>query len=506
MRKVFTDRRPEGAKRPRARSVNTLRPGSSVVTSLSPPKCAENSKFEFACFYGSSCRATMAKRNPPKGSSSSQAKKRFDFDIKDEDFEEYTRGYVPQNTTEDTQKCIRLFQEWRCQRNLHFPEDEIPEDILQTKDKRRLCHWLCKFSTEVRKKDGSPFPPKSIHHYLLGIQRHIRVQTREDLNFFSEKEFLELRNLLDALFRKLHASGVGTTVKKTPVLSQSDEEKLWSTGVLDPSTPQGLLNCVFFLNGKNFCLRGGVEHRELKLSQFSREVLKVEGRHLVRYTYNEYVSKNRSGGLKQLKQGNKTVHQYESENVDRCHVIILDKYFSKLPEEAKRKDIFYLKPKVSTPKDPLTPWYTAVPIGKHTLQGMMKTMSKSANLEQTYTNHSLRATGVTQMFQASVPEKLIMERSGHRSIEGLRQYERTGILQELQVCNVLSKQEVPKARATTQATPNSIVPAVAQMPTFSGCTFQNCTFQMSQIPAQPPITCPTTEEFSNVDLSDFFDF
>lgn len=61
---------------------------------------------------------------------------------------------------------------------------------------------------------------------------------------------------------------------------------------------------MFFLNGKNFCLRGGVEHRELKLSQFSREVIEVDGKNLDRYTYTEYVSKNRSRGLKQIRQGN----------------------------------------------------------------------------------------------------------------------------------------------------------------------------------------------------------
>ena len=192
---------------------------------------------------------------------------------------------------DDTQKCIRLFTEWMSERNSRFLDNLVPEDILTTKDKGLLCKWLCK----VCKKDGSPYPPRSIHHYLLGIQRHIRTETKQELNVINDKEFLELRNLLDALFHKLHSAGVGTTVKRTPVLLQSDEEKLWSS---DLDTPQGLLNCVFFLNGKNFCLRGGMDHRELKLSQFKREVMLVEGKYLVRYTYTEYVSKNRYGGLK----------------------------------------------------------------------------------------------------------------------------------------------------------------------------------------------------------------
>ena len=33
-----------------------------------------------------------------------------------------------------------------------------------------------------------------------------------------------------------------------------------------------------------------------------------------------------------------------------------------------------------------------------------------------YTNHSLRATAVTGMYNTGVPEKLIAEKSGHKSL------------------------------------------------------------------------------------------
>ena len=51
---------------------------------------------------------------------------------------------------------------------------------------------------------------------------------------------------------------------------------------------------------------------------------------------------------------------------------------------------------------------------------MMKEMCKEAELDGSFTNHSLRAYGATKMYQAKVPEKLIQERTGHRSLEGLR--------------------------------------------------------------------------------------
>ena len=45
-----------------------------------------------------------------------------------------------------------------------------------------------------------------------------------------------------------------------------------------------------------------------------------------------------------------------------------------------------------------------------------------AGVEGHKTNHSLRATGTTAMYEAQVhvPEKLIQERTGHRSLKALR--------------------------------------------------------------------------------------
>ena len=115
---------------------------------------------------------------------------------------------------------------------------------------------------------------------------------------------------------------------------------------------------------------------------------------------------------------------------------LLDKYISKLPPDAKKNDVFYLKPKANTPHDPMAPFLN-VPVGRNTLAGMMKTMALEGSLDNTVTNHSLRAYGVTKMFQCQVPKKLIMEHSGYRSLQGLRQYERTTDSQEMQLCQIL---------------------------------------------------------------------
>ena len=56
---------------------------------------------------------------------------------------------------------------------------------------------------------------------------------------------------------------------------------------------------------------------------------------------------------------------------------------------------------------------------------MFKDMCSEAHISGRKTNHSLRATGASELFEAGVPEKIIKERTAHRSLEALRLYERT---------------------------------------------------------------------------------
>ena len=186
---------------------------------------------------------------------------------------------------------------------------------------------------------------------------------------------------------------------------------------------------MFYYNGKNFCLRGGVEHRELKLSQLRKD---SRG-----YTYTENVSKNRAGGICQLRLDNKSVFiPTVPEAGKRCHCSLLDKYISKLPAKAIEADLFYVRPLGKVTADSPT-WYTSVPLGKNKLYNMVKEMCTDGGIE-TRTNHSLRATGATSLFNAGVPKKMIKDISGHLSDEALRMYERPSDTQQQAIARVLA--------------------------------------------------------------------
>ena len=171
----------------------------------------------------------------------------------------------------------------------------------------------------------------------------------------------------------------------------------------------------------------------MKLLQFvfsSTPDPEVPGKMLDYVDYTEHGSKNQPGGSKQLNLENKMVRYYAQPQLgDHCHVSLLKLYISKLPPSLEGKDIFYCKP-LKVIKNKSQPWFTAVPIGHNTLSSKLKSIFTEAELStENKSNHSLRATAISRMYRASIPEKVIMERSGHLTKEGVRSYERTSVEQ-----------------------------------------------------------------------------
>ena len=80
---------------------------------------------------------------------------------------------------------------------------------------------------------------------------------------------------------------------------------------------------------------------------------------------------------------------------------------------------------LNIPVDPMKPWYVKQNVGINKIKEKLIAMLKSAELSVQYTNHSLRATAISRMYGGGIPEKVIIEKSGHKSIKALRTYERT---------------------------------------------------------------------------------
>ncbi len=86
---------------------------------------------------------------------------------------------------------------------------------------------------------------------------------------------------------------------------------------------------------------------------------------------------------------------------------------------------FYLRPCATVPEDETKPWFVKQNVGINKIRDVMADISVKAGFPTRYTNHSLRATAITRMYEGGVPEKVISEKSGHKSIKGLHTYERS---------------------------------------------------------------------------------
>ena len=110
-------------------------------------------------------------------------------------------------------------------------------------------------------------------------------------------------------------------------------------------------------------------------------------------------------------------------NLERCVVLLYKKYVIKCSNDVIGGIVFYLTPKRKwSTGDEIR--FSRSSIGKNCLRSAVANMCKKANFEGCYTNHSLRVTTCILALAKGIPEKLVMERTGHRNVKSLHEYQR----------------------------------------------------------------------------------
>ena len=281
-------------------------------------------------------------------------------------------------------------------------------------DKKTITHEglifaLVRFITEVKKVDGQDFPGKTLYDILICVQFHL-----ESMGIYwkllNEEIFQDVRYTLDNLMKLRTAAGLGISVKKAQVLSASDEDYLWSLGHFGTDNPDQLLNTLVLVIGKGFALRAGKEHHLLRAPPFNSQfhfLIDHDGKPFVRYIEDIGLKTNK-GGIKQRKLQPKEVDMFSLDS-DKCPVKILQKYLSLIPVNCNCPS-FYLQPKKKITPDC---WFQDRPAGVNRLRNTIKEICKSAKLPGFYSNHSLRSTSCTKMYECDVDEQIIQEISGH---------------------------------------------------------------------------------------------
>ena len=106
-----------------------------------------------------------------------------------------------------------------------------PDNLLERPNPAQINTWLSRFVTEARKQNGEPYPPRTMHQILAGLQRHMLEISPNAAKFLDTNNtaFRELQGTCDTVYRQLHSQGIGTAVKHTATFTAEEEEKLWST-------------------------------------------------------------------------------------------------------------------------------------------------------------------------------------------------------------------------------------------------------------------------------------
>ena len=120
-----------------------------------------------------------------------------------------------------------------------------------------------------------------------------------------------------------------------------------------------------------------------------------------------------------------------------------------------------------------------------------------AEIEGQFTNHSLRATTATRALKKGIPDKFVMQRTGHRDVRSLQKYQRPETSTKIEFSKAFDtsneavslsgsigsqkaplKREVELEEETTRKFSKSC--DEARIPETKAMTFNQCTFLISK--------------------------
>lgn len=310
-----------------------------------------------------------------------------------------------------------------------------------------LNYSVSRFICEVKKSDGTDYPPDTLYALVISLQLYCE-KLGYPYKFISHTEFSQIRHSLDNIMQERAKAGTVSGRRQAQVITIEEEDALWMQGVLGKDTPTKMFHTLVYLIGINFALRGGDEHRNLRVgptSQLSLET-SADGIRFLRYT--EDVSKANKGGLKHRRVQKKRVDAFQNKtHPERCLISLYEEYLHLRPQNAP--DALYLRPLIKPGTD--SPWFSLQVVGRQTLSRVVPDICKEGGLPGYRTNHSLRATSATRLYDADVDEQAICEITGHRS-NSVRSYKRTNESRKRKISQIIQGENVSKDEADTSAT------------------------------------------------------
>ena len=166
--------------------------------------------------------------------------------------EQFIEDQENENTRKKTQQNVALLEEFLTLRN----ESSLIEDIAP----KELNAYIAEFIITVRKKDGNEdYEPSSLPSLMASFERYLKKKNY-GFSIMKDAEFEQANKALQSKQKDLKQKGKGNKPNASVALTEEEIKLLYEKELLGTSTPEALLNTIWFNNTIHFGLRGCKEH------------------------------------------------------------------------------------------------------------------------------------------------------------------------------------------------------------------------------------------------------
>ena len=321
-----------------------------------------------------------------------------------------------QKSNESGAQCFRAY----------LAEMGLPTDF-ETFDPAELDKALAKFYISARTRKGDFYKGKSLQTIRYSINRYLQAPPHSSTyDILDGPQFVRSSRAYETAMKEIKEAGKGE-VDNTPVIEPEDLNKLYNSVYFKTNTPTGLANVVQFRIRWYFLKRANENIEGMKKDTFRVE-FGPDGKKRVVKNKGELTKNHRKPNDRKKQQAVMPA----TGKVD-CPVAAFELYISKLHPEMDR---LWVRPLSAFRPDDAV-WYTKQPIGKNTLSKFMPKLSENCNLSMIYTNHSIRATGITKLAERGVSDVDICSISTHKSTSSLKSYQETSMRKKVQMGHIL---------------------------------------------------------------------
>ena len=113
----------------------------------------------------------------------------------------------------------------------------IPVKPLELLTNEELNYALPRFICEVRKSDGTYYPPNSLWQLIMGVQIYMGMNGGRPMRLLNDPNFTQVKNALDYTMKDRREKVLGVNVKQADIITREMENEMWEKGILGHEKP-----------------------------------------------------------------------------------------------------------------------------------------------------------------------------------------------------------------------------------------------------------------------------